>query len=250
MLYGALLGALIFDLIGGLGGGLLFGLTFALIGALIGGLYNLASHQELQSLRRVRLRVWLISALIGALLAGALGWQIGALNVGLRVWLIFALIGSLGGALNVGLSNELSGGLIKSRRSTEAEIKLKANQGVWQSLKNGLFFGLFFGLIGGLIFAMIFPLIGGLNSGLIFAMIGGLSGGLNDCIQHFVLRWMLYRNNRMPFNYARFLDYCVDRIFLRRVGGGYIFIHRLVMEHFASLTNEDIDRIAGSVRPN
>jgi len=26
-----------------------------------------------------------------------------------------------------------------------------------------------------------------------------------------------------------------DRIFLRKVGGGYIFIHRMVMEYFAAL---------------
>jgi hypothetical protein len=28
---------------------------------------------------------------------------------------------------------------------------------------------------------------------------------------------------------------CAERIFLRKVGGGYIFIHRLLMEHFAEL---------------
>ena len=32
-----------------------------------------------------------------------------------------------------------------------------------------------------------------------------------------------------------FLDHCVDLIFLRRVGGGYIFIHRLLMEPFAEM---------------
>jgi len=35
--------------------------------------------------------------------------------------------------------------------------------------------------------------------------------------------------------YARFLRYCCDRIFLQKVGGGYIFIHRLLLKHFASL---------------
>ena len=30
-------------------------------------------------------------------------------------------------------------------------------------------------------------------------------------------------------------DHCVDLIFLRRVGGGYIFVHRLLMEHFAEM---------------
>ncbi len=36
-----------------------------------------------------------------------------------------------------------------------------------------------------------------------------------------------------------FLDYCTDLIFLRRVGGGYIFIHRLLMEHFAAMDKEE-----------
>ena len=31
------------------------------------------------------------------------------------------------------------------------------------------------------------------------------------------------------------VTHCVDLIFLRRVGGGYIFIHRLLMEHFAEM---------------
>jgi hypothetical protein len=32
-----------------------------------------------------------------------------------------------------------------------------------------------------------------------------------------------------------FLNHCVDLIFLHRVGGGYIFVHRLLMEHFAEM---------------
>ena len=31
------------------------------------------------------------------------------------------------------------------------------------------------------------------------------------------------------------LDYAVDRIFLQKVGGGYRFIHRLLLEHFAEM---------------
>jgi hypothetical protein len=34
---------------------------------------------------------------------------------------------------------------------------------------------------------------------------------------------------------VRFLDYAVERIFLRRVGSGYMFVDRLLQEHFASL---------------
>jgi hypothetical protein len=33
----------------------------------------------------------------------------------------------------------------------------------------------------------------------------------------------------------RFLDYAAERILLRKVGGGYIFVHRLLLEYFALL---------------
>ncbi len=37
------------------------------------------------------------------------------------------------------------------------------------------------------------------------------------------------------WSYSRFLDYAAERILLRKVGGGYIFAHRLLLEYFASL---------------
>ncbi len=33
----------------------------------------------------------------------------------------------------------------------------------------------------------------------------------------------------------RFIDYAAECILLRKVGGGYIFVHRLLLEYFASL---------------
>jgi hypothetical protein len=45
---------------------------------------------------------------------------------------------------------------------------------------------------------------------------------------------MLWANGSAPFHYAQFLDTAVDRIFLRKVGGGYIFLHRMLLEYFAS----------------
>ena len=65
-----------------------------------------------------------------------------------------------------------------------------------------------------------------------------LINGGKACIQHFSLRLILYCNNYIPWNYARFLDYAADRILLQKVGGGYIFIHRMLMEHFAEMPLE------------
>jgi hypothetical protein len=46
---------------------------------------------------------------------------------------------------------------------------------------------------------------------------------------------LLWRNGSIPRNYARFLDYAAERILLRKAGGGYIFIHRLLLDYFSSL---------------
>lgn len=54
-------------------------------------------------------------------------------------------------------------------------------------------------------------------------------------IQHFTLRLILCLQGYTPWNYARFLDYATERVFLIKVGGGYIFIHRTLQEHFAQM---------------
>jgi len=41
------------------------------------------------------------------------------------------------------------------------------------------------------------------------------------------------RQGRIPWNYLRFLDAAADRVFLRKVGAGYIFVHRMLLDYFA-----------------
>lgn len=83
--------------------------------------------------------------------------------------------------------------------------------------------GFFLRALGGilLVLLVVMPILVGMNA-----------------IQHAILRWILYRNHLLPLRLVPFLDYCAERIFLRKVGGGYIFVHRLLMEHFASLYSE------------
>jgi hypothetical protein len=64
-----------------------------------------------------------------------------------------------------------------------------------------------------------------------------MRGGL-AIIQHYTLRLILTLNNHAPLNYVRFLDHAAERILLRKVGGGYIFVHRMLLEYFASLEEE------------
>jgi hypothetical protein len=47
-------------------------------------------------------------------------------------------------------------------------------------------------------------------------------------------RLWLIRQGFTPRNYVRFLDHAADRLLLRKVGGGYVFIHRMLLDYFAA----------------
>jgi len=49
------------------------------------------------------------------------------------------------------------------------------------------------------------------------------------------------------WDYAKFLDYAAERILLRKVGGGYIFIHRMLLEYFAARYDESVVEATPSV---
>jgi hypothetical protein len=105
-------------------------------------------------------------------------------------------------------------------------------------------------LVGGLIQGLLGALVGssvagrsGTFSGSVFgAVFGVLFGGLylamsnggTAVVRHCVLRLWLVRNGSIPWNYVRSLDHAAERILLRKVGGGYAFIHRMLLEHFAA----------------
>lgn len=162
-------------------------------------------------------------------------WLFAGLAYGLVVGLVYGLFAGLVGGLVVGLLFGLFVGLV----SGEMDSKTIPNQGIRRSLKNALFVVLSFVLIEGLFLGLVVGLSGGLVIGLITGLVYGLIKGGGAVILHYSLRTVLVRTDRAPWNYIRFLDHCTDRIFLRRVGGGYIFIHRLLMEHFASLEQAD-----------
>ena len=82
----------------------------------------------------------------------------------------------------------------------------------------------------------------GLAAALVFGLAVGLAFGGYACLSHAALRLVLWRSGALPLDCVRFLDSAAERIFLRKAGGGYLFVHRLLQEHFASL--EDVERTA------
>jgi len=164
---------------------------------------------------------------------------------GLAYWLLLGLLR--------GLSND----------TVSEPHRIQPNQGIRRSARNSILVGMISGFIGWLICTLSYGLdytfitalnhdfnyaferglyvgkITALNTGLSMGITCGLLCGLLygglACIEHYTLRLLLWRSGSTPLDYARFLDYAYERVFLRKIGGGYIFIHRLLLEHFASL---------------
>jgi eukaryotic-like serine/threonine-protein kinase len=179
-------------------------------------------------------------------------------TLGLQERLFFVLINGLINALVLSLIFEVLGGVISGfvdgiagQRITETT---KPNQGIQQAVVNSVimfvFVSVFFAACLLLFFALLslYPnqYVANLPPALrtpIFALnilfsIGALSGFLvfgKTFIKHLILRILLWFEKSVPLNYSRFLNYAVDCIFLKRVGGGYIFVHRLLLNHFAEI---------------
>jgi hypothetical protein len=140
-----------------------------------------------------------------------------ALSLGLLAGLIFGL-GALSYGLS-GLSAGLSFGLI-------ILVGIALGCRSESPLKNGIMSG----SIGGLI-----VVIFGLSAGLLVGLFGGLNRGGSAVIKHYALRLILWLNGYTPFNLIKFLDQSAKLILLKKVGGGYIFIHRMLLDYFAAI---------------
>lgn len=213
--------------------GVIFGLPFGIWAWL-----TLAREQKIEPVETLN---WSLSSLKKSLTIGLIG--------GVIIWLITRMIIFLIVAPMIVLTFELRGARI--------ETKTVPNQGIWQSLKNAVLLTLLAGTVLGIAAGLMHKQLLGIifdktyvqaiiNTGkmqqfalrtIISGMVVGLFYGLTEagtaCIQHFTLRLVLYFNGYIPWNYARFLDSATERIFLQKIGGGYIFIHRLLQEHFA-----------------
>jgi hypothetical protein len=78
--------------------------------------------------------------------------------------------------------------------------------------------------------------------GLSFGIFAALRYGLMDVVLHYILRLLLVATGRLPLDIAKFLDFAATELqFLQKVGGGYIFMHRKLLEYFAALADREPD---------
>jgi hypothetical protein len=139
--------------------------------------------------------------------------------------------------LSFGATLGLTFGLIRGLSGKRVGTASRPNAGIWQSARNSTLFALV---------SMITLYVPGVmlgNTKASFWALTGLAfgfaaGGGEALIKHVLLRIILTLSGAIPWNYRQFLDYAVTSIFLQKVGGGYMFVHRLLLEHFASLEKE------------
>ncbi|NEQ53855.1 MAG: protein kinase [Leptolyngbya sp. SIO3F4] len=143
--------------------------------------------------------------------------------------------------LSFGATLGFTFGLIRGLSGKRIGNASRPNAGIRQSARNSTLFALV---------AMVTLFIPGFllgNTKASFWAVTGLTfgfaaGGGEALIKHVLLRLVLTISGTTPWNYSKFLDYATASIFLQKVGGGYLFIHRLLLEHFASLPRENISQ--------
>jgi hypothetical protein len=221
--------------------GLIYKISTGWIGAGIGGVaYGLilGCTQKIYPISSLKFSVGsakerLLPSILEGLWWGVVYGMIDALICGL-IWGGEGLIWGMIQVLIWGLVEGLIWGL------TVPEFKsiTISNQGIRESAQNAVAFTLIGTIAWLLIYVLILMavaqplepfalLVDSIGCGLFFGIyIGGLA-----CLQHFVLRLLLWCKGYIPWNYAKFLDDATERGLLEREGGRYRFNHKQWQEY-------------------
>jgi eukaryotic-like serine/threonine-protein kinase len=194
----------------------------SLIGLVLGAAYMVGNMTKLVAAWKSRVPLWSILSLL-ELCLGAMGAAGGGLFGA-------ALACSFGG---------ISRGDLTSRAIPNQEIRSSLRMAFFTLLGTATLAGV--GLFVWPIHVwMVLWLI------LVLGVFGGLRLGGLAAIQHYTLRLILYGEKSAPLDYVPFLDYAADLVFLRKVGGGYIFVHRMLLDYFSELRAQPDKRFAKS----
>jgi energy-coupling factor transporter ATP-binding protein EcfA2 len=170
----------------------------------------------------------LASGLIFGLAFGLSAWLIVGLDIDRIIELIVEVILDQ-------ISQLIGRGTIKQNYSETVRTQIP-NQEIRESARSGVVWGGIGALCGGLLSIVFQPQF--FLIGVIFGLAYGAITQGRVAMKHFNLRVVLYWGGYIPWNYAKFLDYACELLFLQKVGGGYIFIHRLLQEHFAKMKRD------------
>jgi transcriptional regulator with XRE-family HTH domain len=199
---------------------------------------------------RNALAVGIFYALWGILFLGCMsalfhGWSYG-LRYGFVYGMIIGMISGLALFITAMIKDLWSSDVMPAYEHTSPNIgmRLSARNG----LRAAFIFGPCAGIGSGFACVLAFGLVGQLATWFVlsaaftivftlyfaYAFFFGFGG--NVVLEHYILRWYLWRSGVVPLTLVQFLDDATHHILLRKIGGGYIFIHRLLLEYFADLS--------------
>jgi serine/threonine protein kinase len=141
----------------------------------------------------------------------------------------------------------LVGLFITGFQSNQLQLSSAINEKIHRSLRNGLQMGLVGAVAVMCLIGIVFHPIGfDLSEGapalfnvLPFAVTAFFVYGGGVTLKHFVLRRELMHQQILPANFIDLLQEGVQLGIIRRVGGGFIFIHRYLLEYFAGLQDNN-----------
>ena len=246
--WGSGAGAWEFHIIGGVSCGIFLGL---LGGAGIGLLREIHLVEIIvRQFWKKMISGWKIGLIAGASF-GSLGFlfqYLAQTGENIRTGLILILVFGLGCALTFAVVFGLIGGFLGEVIDRDKVVNISPNEGIHLSLKNGLkIYGYFGGVVGVGVMIGLFlgrePLDVASWSffGLWLSGVFGLKRGGSAVLKHYSLRLILWLTGATPSlaRFIPFLDHCAKLILLKKVGGGYMFIHRSLLEYFAALPHDN-----------
>ena len=172
--------------------------------------------------------------------------------VSMTALLVLMVVGGIAGAVfgfvTAGVLGALAG-VLGGATGADVERRLVPNQGILQSARNVVIFaaagaviiGIPYGLFNVAAAAVVVQMLPspsdwlrlGIGAGVSFGLLAGLLPGA-ACIQHVVLRTVLWANGALPLRFVAFLDFATQRRLLQRVGGRYRFIHVLLRDYLGA----------------
>lgn len=188
-----------------------------------------------------------------AVLGGGLGAAGGVLLGGV-FWLVGRGLGTAvsgGWVLSFAMVGLVSQTVAHALQKDDMKLRTTPGQGFKRSVQNGRLVGLLTGLGTAVCLGIVWLLTTWLNMplkdttflpvtvGIILylALSAGLAYGGLAALQQRQLSKLLAKHRLAPNDYVHFLNYAAERSLLRKVGGGYMFVHLLLLDYFRELAN-------------
>lgn len=176
----------------------------------------------------------------------ALNWSWRGALIGVPIGLVAAAVFEMVEYLAVGptpifrtvVSITLLFTLLAGLRGGQLPTSTTPNQGIWLSAANALAAAGLFAVVMGVVTAVFWDVTFGVLAGILAGWIAAALYGAGTVLNYLWLRLWLVWIGDMPLRMVTFLNEAANRALLHKIGGGYIFIHRLLQEHFAAMLEE------------